>query len=479
MALSATTVWEFRTTATAGNVNGGGFNAALGGTDYSQQNAAQLTQNDGVGVGTTNFGSVAGGFTSLMVGNLLHITASTGLTVGWYEIVAFVDGNNVTLDRTPGTGTVTTFYVGGALSLNSTLDDDVFEVFVAGNIVWFKAGTFTLGETISVASTSATTTANIFILGYNAARGDNPTGSNRPSIAIGALALAFGANWTVKNIILSGTSATIASVGADSLVENCKAINTSTTVSRVAFLGGSGVLVLNSEFVSQNGIALSSTASQAFLGNYIHDSDIGIAMSGVGVLGVNFCLMEGCKTAGINITGATPRINITNCTIFGAVTTPVGIGIRSTNVTAISSRFLNNIIYGCSVGIEIATVQQDSIFEDYNDFNNNTTDRTRIATGAHSVTTNPSFTDVAEIVGATATTSGSVLTQAAGDFSTVTDNVDYLRVVSGTGVTVGTYLITAHSGTTLTVNNALGTSGAGNVVYVVRTGHNLLPTGAI
>jgi hypothetical protein len=54
----------------------------------------------------------------------------------------------------------------------------------------------------------------------------------------------------------------------------------------------------------------------------------------------------------------------------------------------------------------------------------------------------------------------------------VADGVDLLRVVSGTGVTVGIYLITAHTATTLTVNNPLGTSSGGDVVWVVTTGHN-------
>ncbi len=41
MALPATTVWEVRSSATASNVNGGAFDSAGTGTDYSQQDAAQ------------------------------------------------------------------------------------------------------------------------------------------------------------------------------------------------------------------------------------------------------------------------------------------------------------------------------------------------------------------------------------------------------------------------------------------------------
>src|SRR4030067_952391 len=137
--LPSTGVIEIRSTATANNVNGGGFNAARGGTNYAQQEAAQLTNTDltTAGAGATTVTSAGGGFTSAMVGNYIHITAGTYFQASLYEIVTFTDANNVILDRTPSSGAAGsggTFYVGGAMSLNSTLDDDLFELGAAGNI---------------------------------------------------------------------------------------------------------------------------------------------------------------------------------------------------------------------------------------------------------------------------------------------------------------------------------------------------------
>ena len=50
MAIAATTVWEVRTG--GAETNGGGYSS--GGTDYSQQTAAQLSVTDGASISTTN-----------------------------------------------------------------------------------------------------------------------------------------------------------------------------------------------------------------------------------------------------------------------------------------------------------------------------------------------------------------------------------------------------------------------------------------
>lgn len=102
MALTAGTVCEIRTT---GSQNaGGGFYDRNPGTsvDYSQQDSPQLTltdlATDGAGTGLS---SATGGFTAAMAGNLIQITGGT-LTAGWYEITAYTDTNNVTIDRSDG-----------------------------------------------------------------------------------------------------------------------------------------------------------------------------------------------------------------------------------------------------------------------------------------------------------------------------------------------------------------------------------------
>lgn len=478
--LPAAAVWECRATATAGNVNGGFFNSARGGTDYTLQNAAQLHNTDGTAAGTTTFTSVTGGFTSAMVGNGLHIVSGAGFTTGWYEVVTFTDANTVVLDASPGTGTVASFYVGGALSWGSTLDDEACEAFVGGNIVYIKNGSFSLGEVVSVASASATATLNVQLLGYNSTRGDAPTGTSRPLIAMGVNNLTTGANWTVKNLrITEGTTGTLTAVlsGTDNTFENVYILNSSTTTTRFALSAGNFQWCLNCEFIDPSGTALTAGAQTWYIGCYFHDSDTCVTAAG-GTATFVHCLFEGGKTAAFVGSTTTAHNTLINCTFYGSEA-KIGTGISTTAATSIGLRVVDSIFYGLANGITIGTVQQDSVYENYNSFNNVTTARTLIATGANSVTTNPSFTGAAQITGSTATTSGSVLTQSGGDFSTVTDSVDFVRVTSGTGVTAGIYIITSHTSTTLTVTGTLGTSSAGNVVYTVGTGHNFLPTGGL
>src|SRR4051812_13205674 len=89
-ALPSTTVWEVRSTATAANVNGGGFNPSVAspGTDYSQQDASQFSGSDLAStVGTTNpcvVTSASHNFVSSDNGILIHINSGTNWTAGWY-----------------------------------------------------------------------------------------------------------------------------------------------------------------------------------------------------------------------------------------------------------------------------------------------------------------------------------------------------------------------------------------------------------
>lgn len=209
-AIGAATVWEIRQDATANNVNGGGFDsgAAVPGTDYSQQAAAQdygtdLACADG-DVATPTVTSATHNFVAADEGNIIHITAGAGWTAGWYTITDTA-ANGAILDRacgTDGAKTGGTWYYGGAMSLNSRLDDDFFEQLVAGNIVYVKysATPYALGETVSVAA-SGTSDAPIKMLGYNTTRGDGET-TTRPTIAKDLITWTItGAYWVIENFI--------------------------------------------------------------------------------------------------------------------------------------------------------------------------------------------------------------------------------------------------------------------------------------
>jgi hypothetical protein len=161
MAFTAATTWEIRTTGSGSN--GGGFDASLGGTDYSQQDSPQLNLSDGVCTGNTTFTSVTGGFTSAMIGNVITIPGT-----GFYQITAVASSNSLTVDKNGPNAVALNFRVGGAYKL----DQNGFGFSpVAGNKIWIKAGQYDLrvnSPTISVGSV----TNPVIVEGYNTTRGD-------------------------------------------------------------------------------------------------------------------------------------------------------------------------------------------------------------------------------------------------------------------------------------------------------------------
>ena len=466
--------------ASVGTPTGGTF-----GVDYSQGTTAIVnnkTDFNAIGASTT-LTSVSAAFTPVMVGNIFHqTTTGTGGfgVVGWYEVVSYTNATTVVLDRTPNGGTASvacTGYVGGAMSMNSSLEDSFFEALIGGNNVYFNTA-WTVGSAVSVASTSAGTTNIVKIKGYQTYRYDNPTGSSRPLITGGANSLALGQYKELSNFRITGTASPVVSTSTGGRMINIKATNTNNGAGNVAITNSTNGLVFNCEAISQNGTAINISASTKVIGNYIHDSNIGLTTASFGMM-ASFNIIEACTTYAIQNTsvGNEQYSVITSNTLYGREA-KIGIGIEYAVPTSQASNYmLNNNIYGFVSGVVQLTAQKFSNYDDYNNYFNNTTDVTLSSKGLHDTALNPSFTDAVQLSGSTATTTGSVLTQSGGDFSTVEDNVDYLHVTSGTSVTVGVYLITSHTATTLTVNNALGTSSAGNVVWWLPTGHDFSVNG--
>lgn len=488
-AISANAVWDVRSSADAGNAGGGFFVTGASGTDYSKQNSPQYALTGVTSAGAGNTILTASAATD-MVGNGLRVVSGTNFTQSWFEITSVVAGVSITVSTnaagtaiTTGVGAAGVVNIGGALSLGASGtfgDDAVFEQMQGGNKAYVKNGTYTIGENISVAATSATITNPIFVEGYNSTQADNPTGSSRPTWTGGANTLAFGATtgyWYFKNLIITTTEAAgldLGSANSGGFVENCKVTNTSTTTGRVSISPAGNSQIFNSEIVSQNGNGISSAGDNAIrvIGSYLHDSVKG-HVSGASNRHVFFGnIFEANTTSDIEIGNTTNAAATVVNNIFYGSEAKLGTGFNLTGSATGEAGIYNNIFYGKDTGVSANTTNKQSNYENYNDFNNNTTNRTLFNTGVNSITTAPSFAGASQLTGTTATTSGSVLTQSGGDFSTVTDNIDYLHVTSGTGVTTGIYLITSHTSTTLTVNNALGTSSGGDVVWFVPVGHN-------
>lgn len=470
---------EVRVDATAGNLNGGGFNPARGGggVDYSQQAAAQYNGTNLASVDATTTCTVTSAthnFISDDLGNIIHITAGTNWTAGWYEIIS-VAANAAVLDRACGSSASVssgTFYVGGAMSLGAANDDAVFEALgTPGTIFYFRgtSGTILAGGTIAIAA-AGTAALPVTIQGYATTRGDAPTGSTRPFFNLQATRLTTAAAWQIKNMSLTSsvTTSTI-SGGAANRVIDSKIVNTSTTTTATAV--SNFVFASGNEIVSLRGVGYTSSGQTYFANNWVHNSDVCFQTTTAGNIAyLKGNVFEGCATKAINLPAVTigGMYVIEGNTIYGSESKQ-GIGVSiPTNGSFIN--FFNNILYGLTSGVVHADTQTHG-YDDYNNYFNNTTDVTNWTKGANDLAVNPGFGSVSQITGSAGTTTSGVLTEV-GKFSTVTDGVDILLIHSGTGVTVGGYEITSHTDDSITVTPAISANATADKVYTVFKGHD-------
>jgi len=360
--------------------NGGGY-------DYTQQAAAQLSLTDLAATsasGWLTLTSVTGGFTALMVGNIIHITSGTNDIAGWYEITAYTNGNTVTVDRacgSVGNMSVGVGAVGGAFLIGGTLDDDFTEAMVAGNTVHVAAGTYTPGENI-VQALNGTVVLPIKWIGYTAARNDTAVGTDRPLFACSTRIMSFGYYSIVKN--LRFTSAQTSGVSfVLSVVVNCKSQNTSASAYTAFNLGNNSKAFL-CEGISTNGTAFIVNDNICLIGCYAHDSVTGYGMSTSTAVRINSCIADTCTT-GVSVAGSN-EIYLLNCTIYNCTT-----GILGTTASLLV--FINNIIDSCTTGASWTTATPINLW----DFNcwNNTTDVNLVSKGPNDITADPLLTNPA------------------------------------------------------------------------------------
>lgn len=417
-ALNSAIVFEMRSTGNANN--GGGFKTGASGVDYSQQDSPQatLTTLSVVNADTTKVTISLTDYTvhANDVGNVWRNTGGTS-TAGWYEITA-VDtvGNTWTLDRAIGTAAQTCGgRMGGAIS---TFQDAFFETLEPGNKVWVKyASPFNMTENLTVAK-DGTAAAYITIEGYKTTRGDAPTGSDLPDIqATGSnFTFTFDDYWEIKYLsfntggqgirvdiggkILGCTSTTSTASGTqeafdlgngtDNQIINSKAVTTNSGAQGAITAGSSGSQIIGCQ-VDSAGLGITAAASLTINGCYI-EAVTGISVGTAG-LNITDTIMSGCTTAvNFSIAGAA-RAFLKNVTIYGAET-PAGTGI-SIGATSTSIIWRNLILYGLTTGITRTTSADNTVFGDYSNFFNNTTDRTNVTAGANDVALDPQFTNAA------------------------------------------------------------------------------------
>lgn len=209
-AFAATTEWDIRTTGAADN--GGGFNTASSGTDYSQQDAPQVTYTDLVidAVTATNITSAATPFTGAHVGNVINITSGTGFTVQRVQVVSVLAGV-ATCDKAVGS----TGSTGGNGKLGGALVDpeNAALLMVARNVAHVKSGTYSK-VTTRVFSPNALTWR---LVGYNVTHYD---GGTRPVLT--------SSTNSVNLLEIAGTGGSGASTGTG-IVENIAFTHTAAT----------------------------------------------------------------------------------------------------------------------------------------------------------------------------------------------------------------------------------------------------------
>lgn len=452
------------------------------GVDFSQQDTAELTNTDGASSTTsTTFTSAGSTFRTIMRGNVIHITTTgTGAQciVGWYHVESVTDANNVVLDRAPSAGSgcaAATWFLGGAFA---DVSDAIFELATssatAANRYFVKAATYTVGA-VTVSTGLGNAVWPVVLEGYSSLRGDRPVGATRPVFAMGTATFTPGAQWDLYSLSFTGTAASVLSMGSNSKLINVKCVNSSTTADRVCITPAADYYLTGLDVASYRGLAVSTATSNGTItGSYLHDSNVcfssGASSTGAPVVDGN--IMAGCILYGVRFTAAaTNSTLVQNNTIYGFAT-PIASSVGISFATGVTDvRVRGNIVSGFSTGIAHADAQSIA-FSDFNNLYNNTTASSNWQSGANSRALDPQFTSVAELSGSTATTSGSVLTQSGGDFSTVVDGRDFLYLISGTGITAGIYGITSHTADTLTLDIAPGTNATTDKVWRVLTGRN-------
>ena len=359
MGFQATANWEIRATGNANN--GGGFNDRIPGTsvDYSQQNASQLSIADlACAAGSVTVTSAAAGFTAAMVGNYMRIRAGANFTVGFYEIVQFNGVGSVNLDRVPvtGVGANGVAEVGGAQIQISAV---VWGAFVSGNTAFVKSGTYAAHPVITIGSTTALLTKNI--VGYDVARGDNPTGNNRPLIQMGANSItstSFPATFRLRNIRIEGSAPVY--IGGNliqALLENVKIINTAVagTVYCVQASDPTEVMlnVTDCEFLGTAGATsygIRINGQLTAINSQFHDLTYGASLGSLAVSQVNllFCIFNRIGQSGLRQEGAS---NISACVINN---TFANCGRAGVQLNSDYSLIMNNTFSDCvTAGIDM------------------------------------------------------------------------------------------------------------------------------
>ena len=327
MALSPSLVWEVRTT--GDDTNGGGFDAATSGTDYSQQGVAQAVYADlTIDPGdATKVRSAGSPFLTAQVGNVLNIAGGPGFTVGRYGVIAVVAGV-ATLDRVVGTTGASGGMgkLGGALATLAAVATSM----VPSNKAWIKSGTYSITVPLVFGQGAVSPSNTVMptqVRGYDQARGDLYPGSTgtRPVLRcdadLGNSLLSFSnSGWMVASLeIAKGTGSFTRGVVVNSITQLVN-IKVSGFADRGIYSSSAGVLVAACEITAGaagSSYAINTGGSCVVYACHVHDNPCpGMFFSTSSSL-VQSCLIannSGANSHGVRFAGVGVLLD---CTIRG------------------------------------------------------------------------------------------------------------------------------------------------------------------
>ena len=415
MAYTSGVVFEVRSTGSANN--GGLFNPAASGTDYSQQDTAQYSL-----TGLTSSGAGAVILTASaaadMVGNGLRVTGGTNFTAGLYEITSVSVGVSITVDRncTTAAGAAGTCEIGGGLA---NLTDLPSTNLGAQWSIWVKYGTYTVTTATQLGTASGSGVGRV--IGYNSTRGDlnDATFTNRPTITCATNSInlfnltSAVSRVIVSNFIMSHTAATRGQVFNNSQtigvlwVENCTFTGFSTLYG--ASSGSVNLWLFRCELDSFTGVGVSGGSSRIvdlfMFYCYVHDcGSHGVDKSSAsqGAIYIQTCIFDTNAGHGVFV-APNGTNNMLPCVVRDSVFyNSTNDGFRNSAAASTQNLFdfYNNIFYGNGgYGINfVNTISSLAVLHGgYNAFGSNTSGaRNTIGafTGAVTLTADP-FTNSA------------------------------------------------------------------------------------
>ena len=387
MAIAGTAVWEVRPTV-GSDLNGGFFDPSVSspGTDYSQQNAAEYSFTDLASVSADVVSSASHSFVAADVGNGMNISAGSGFTAGWYEIVS-VSGGNATLDRSPGSsGTGGTYAVGGALATTLASSSPSGLPFVGGNTIWVKAtGLLVVTAVMNLQANVIGT--NVSFIGYNSTRGDGGQATwTTATDSINLFDVGFNNTTalTLANFVFSNTAGSpgdfmFGSGSTSSLftIQNCKitgfvnGINANNDTSNVIV----GLHLINCEVTDCSGNGVWVGDETLVLACYIHACGVGMVVES------NItCTIAIIRSAIANNTGRGLVVQDAQSKVFVLENSDFynnggdGWYIENTGGGGFMASLWNNIFYGnAGYGINAQTFsgQQPVVYANTNAFGGN------------------------------------------------------------------------------------------------------------